>query len=250
MAEGTHLRLYDKLGAHLIAHEGATRHSFRGLGAQCPAGFGGGRLQRLGRPPPCHAPPPRYRGVGNLHSRYRRRAAPTSSRSSAPMDGSAPESRSLCLRRRTAAGDRLAHHRAALPCLGRWGTIAPSGPGSIRGAQPISIYEVHAGSWDRDAQGDFLSWDALADRLIPYVVDMGFTHIEFLPISEHPYDPSWGYQTTGLYAPSVTLRRRRGLCAIRRRRASRRPRRADRLGAGAFSHRSAWPDPLRRHRAL
>ena len=68
---------------------------------------------------------------------------------------------------------------------------------------PISIYEVHAGSWDRDENGWYLSWDALAERLIPYVVEMGFTHIEFLPISEHPYDPSWGYQTTGLYAPSA-----------------------------------------------
>jgi 1,4-alpha-glucan branching enzyme len=69
--------------------------------------------------------------------------------------------------------------------------------------QPISIYEVHAGSWQRDDQGQFLSWDALADQLIPYVVEMGFTHIEFMPISEHPYDPSWGYQTTGLFAPSA-----------------------------------------------
>ncbi len=68
---------------------------------------------------------------------------------------------------------------------------------------PISIYEVHAGSWDRDENGWFLTWDALAERLIPYVVELGFTHIEFLPISEHPYDPSWGYQTTGLYAPSA-----------------------------------------------
>jgi 1,4-alpha-glucan branching enzyme len=69
--------------------------------------------------------------------------------------------------------------------------------------QPISIYEVHAGSWQRDPDGNFLHWDAMADRLIPYVVAMGFTHIEFMPISEHPYDPSWGYQTTGLYAPSA-----------------------------------------------
>ena len=71
------------------------------------------------------------------------------------------------------------------------------------GGTPISIYEVHAGSWQRDDDGRFLTWDELADRLIPYVVDMGFTHIEFMPISEHPYDPSWGYQTTGLYAPSA-----------------------------------------------
>jgi 1,4-alpha-glucan branching enzyme len=69
--------------------------------------------------------------------------------------------------------------------------------------EPISIYEVHAGSWRRDGNGDFLHWDALANQLIPYVVAMGFTHIEFLPISEYPYDPSWGYQTLGLYAPTA-----------------------------------------------
>lgn len=68
---------------------------------------------------------------------------------------------------------------------------------------PVSIYEVHPGSWQRADDGSFLSWDAMADRLIPYCVEMGFTHIEFLPVSEHPYDPSWGYQTTGLYAPSA-----------------------------------------------
>ncbi|MDF1607868.1 1,4-alpha-glucan branching protein GlgB [Hoeflea sp. YIM 152468] len=69
--------------------------------------------------------------------------------------------------------------------------------------QPMSIYEVHPGSWRRTADGSFMSWDQLADELIPYAVEMGFTHIEFLPVSEHPYDPSWGYQTTGLYAPSA-----------------------------------------------
>lgn len=76
-----------------------------------------------------------------------------------------------------------------------WATVDPR-------RVPISIYEVHAGSWDRDDKGWFLTWDALADRLIPYVIDLGFTHIEFLPICEHPYDPSWGYQTIGLFAPS------------------------------------------------
>lgn len=69
--------------------------------------------------------------------------------------------------------------------------------------QPISIYEVHAASWQRRDDGSMLSWDEMAARLIPYCVDMGFTHIEFLPVTEHPYDPSWGYQTTGLYAPSA-----------------------------------------------
>ena len=69
--------------------------------------------------------------------------------------------------------------------------------------EPVSIYEVHAGSWRRDGAGDFLTWDELAEQLIPYVVDMGFTHIELMPVSEHPLDASWGYQTTGLYAPSA-----------------------------------------------
>ena len=69
--------------------------------------------------------------------------------------------------------------------------------------QAISIYEVHAGSWRKRADGGFLSWDELAAELIPYCTDMGFTHIEFLPVTEHPFDPSWGYQTTGLFAPSA-----------------------------------------------
>ncbi|NBC35191.1 1,4-alpha-glucan branching protein GlgB [Novosphingobium sp. FSY-8] len=68
---------------------------------------------------------------------------------------------------------------------------------------PISIYEVHPGSWRQDENGWFYDWDRMAAELIPYAVDMGFTHVEFLPVSEHPYDPSWGYQTTGLFAPSA-----------------------------------------------
>jgi 1,4-alpha-glucan branching enzyme len=67
---------------------------------------------------------------------------------------------------------------------------------------PISIYEVHLGSWRRKNGVDFLSYDELADTLIPYAVDMGFTHLELLPVSEFPFDGSWGYQPIGLYAPT------------------------------------------------
>jgi 1,4-alpha-glucan branching enzyme len=202
ISEGSHLRLFDKLGAHLIHHEGASgfnfavwapnakrvsvvgdfnewdgrRHTMR---HRHDTGIWEVFIPDLG---PGH--PYKYEIVGAHSELLPLKADPYATRSE--------------LRPATAS-------LTAAPLSREWGDDAHRA--FWRDADhrrcPISIYEVHAGSWQRHDDGSFLSWDELADRLIPYAVDCGFTHIEFLPISEHPYDPSWGYQTTGLYAPTA-----------------------------------------------
>ncbi|MBN8492507.1 MAG: 1,4-alpha-glucan branching protein GlgB [Burkholderiales bacterium] len=89
--------------------------------------------------------------------------------------------------------------------------LPPARPASAQRQQanaldaPVSIYEVHLGSWRRQVEdgGRWLHWDELADQLVPYAAWMGFTHLELLPITEHPFDGSWGYQTLGMYAPTA-----------------------------------------------
>ncbi|THF56811.1 1,4-alpha-glucan branching protein GlgB [Ollibium composti] len=202
IAQGSHLRLFDKLGAHLIDHEGAggvhfavwapnakrvsvvgdfndwdgRRHPMRlrrdtGIWEIFIPDIGAGR-------------PYKFEVIGAQGVRLPLKADPFAFQSE--------------LRPATASV-------TAEPSQHQWGDEAHRTfwRGADPRRQPMAIYEVHAGSWQRNEDGTFLTWDELADRLIPYVVDMGFTHIEFLPISEHPYDPSWGYQTTGLYAPSA-----------------------------------------------
>ncbi len=202
IAQGTHFRLFDKMGAHLIDHEGAAgvhfavwapnaqrvslvgdfnhwdarRHLMRkrmdiGVWEIFLPGIGEGAAYK-------------YQITGADGVVLPLKADPFAFASE--------------LRPATAS-------RTALPAKPDWGDDAHRAHWASVDPrrEAISIYEVHPGSWERDAHGWFLTWDALAERLIPYVVDMGFTHIEFMPVSEHPYDPSWGYQTTGLYAPSA-----------------------------------------------
>jgi len=79
--------------------------------------------------------------------------------------------------------------------------------------KPMAVYEMHLGSWMRNTENPlaFLSYSEIAERLVPYIVDSGFTHVEFMPIMEHPYSPSWGYQITGFFAPTSRFGSPQGL---------------------------------------
>jgi len=79
---------------------------------------------------------------------------------------------------------------------------------------PMAVYEVHPGSWRRGENRRWLSYDELADTLVPYVKDMGFTHIELMPVNEHPLDASWGYQPIGLFAPTARFGEPEGLARL------------------------------------
>jgi 1,4-alpha-glucan branching enzyme len=202
IAEGTHFRLFDKLGAHVIAHQGCSGVHFavwapNARSVNLVGDFNGWN-------PAAHMMRRRVDiGVWEIFIPDIGEGAAYKYRITGP-DGTVqplkadPFAFASELRPKTASivaqpgkrdwGDD-AHRK-------HWASVDPR-------REAISIYEVHPGSWQRDDNGWFLTWDEMAARLIPYVTEMGFTHIEFLPVSEHPYDPSWGYQTTGLYAPSA-----------------------------------------------
>ena len=82
---------------------------------------------------------------------------------------------------------------------GQW---LKSARGADMRARPMTIYEAHPGSWALHEDGRMLSWPELADRMIPYLVENAYTHVELLPVTEHPFTGSWGYQPIGLYAPT------------------------------------------------
>ncbi|MFN3627552.1 MAG: GlgB N-terminal domain-containing protein, partial [Parvibaculum sp.] len=202
VAQGTHLRLFDKLGAHPIRHEGAHGVHFAVWAPNAA----------------------RVSVVGDFNNWDGRRHVMRHRRDTGVWEIFVP-----------AVGPGVAYN---FEIQGQGGTLLPlkadpfafasemrpktasrvadpspfiwhdenymrrRGMGDPR-RKAISIYEVHMGSWRRHDDGSFLSYDELADQLVPYVRDMGFTHIELLPITEHPLDASWGYQPTGLYAPTA-----------------------------------------------
>ena len=202
IAEGTHFRLFDKLGAHVVEHQGAHGVHFavwapNARSVNLVGDFNGwnGAAHMMRRRVDIGVWEIFIPDIGVGTAYKYRITGPDGIVQPLKADPFAFASE---LRPKTASivampgkrdwGDEA--HRQ------HWASVDPR-------REAISIYEVHPGSWQRADNGWFLTWDEMAARLIPYVLDMGFTHIEFLPVSEHPYDPSWGYQTTGLYAPSA-----------------------------------------------
>lgn len=200
--EGTHLRLFDKMGAHPLKHEGVQGFHFAVWAPNAQRvsvvgdfnGWDGRRhvmrfradsgIWEIFAPDVPAGVAYKFEIRGHDGVLLPLKADPFARRSELR-----PKTASMTTPELSQVWEDAAHRE-------HWASVDQR-------RQPISIYEVHAGSWQRRDDGSMLSWDELASRLIPYCVDMGFTHIEFLPITEHPYDPSWGYQTTGLYAPTA-----------------------------------------------
>jgi 1,4-alpha-glucan branching enzyme len=201
MGEGNHLRLHDKMGAHPLHHEGADGVHFAVWAPNAErvsviGDFNGwdGRIHVMRKrldtgiweifvPGASEGQAYKYEMLGHGGQRLPLKSDPF---------GFAAEMRPNTASK-IARIDRFA-----------WsdGDYLKARTAKDQRRAPMSVYEVHAGSWRRGDGNRFLTYEELADQLIAYVKDMGFTHIELLPVSEHPFDPSWGYQPTGLFAPT------------------------------------------------
>ena len=198
-AEGSHLRLYEKMGAHVVSHGGVTGVHFAVWAPNADRVSVIGDFNRWdGR---CHPMRKRSSGIWEIF-------LPDVSVGAGYKFELKSGGRLLALKSDPFAfaaelRPNTASKIAAINGF-EWTDSEFLKARASRDPRrtPMSIYEVHAGSWRRKDGNAFLSYRELAQSLIPYVKDMGFTHIEFLPISEHPFDPSWGYQPTGLYAPT------------------------------------------------
>ncbi|MBL8389586.1 MAG: 1,4-alpha-glucan branching protein GlgB [Hydrogenophaga sp.] len=194
LAEGKHLRPWQKLGAHPTTLGGQAGVAFavwapaaRWVGLS--GDFNGWQAQGMRHRPEC--------GVWELFvpgatvgAWYKFQVEGADGRTVMKTDPYARET-------------ELPPGNAARVC-GPLRTPAPPAAPHQRPAAPMAIYEVHAGSWKRPGGWDVMpTWDDLAQHLVPYAAGLGFTHLELLPVSEHPFYASWGYQPTGLYAPTA-----------------------------------------------
>jgi 1,4-alpha-glucan branching enzyme len=204
LVEGTHLRLHERLGAHLVTHEGVAGVRFavwapnaRRVSVVGPFNLWDGRRHPLRKRVdsglweiflPGLGPGERY--MFELLG-----ADGTLGPLKADPYGRAAELRPG--RASVVAGD------APFP----WGDAAWMGRRARfdHRAAPLSIYEVHPSSWRKHWDGRFWDWDELAAALIPHAADLGFTHIQLMPVMEYPLDASWGYQPIGLHAPTARM---------------------------------------------
>ena len=202
LGEGTHRRLWRALGAHVRTHEGAegTHFAVWAPNAQRVSVVGGfnlwdGRRHPMRRrgatgvweifvPGIGEGEPYKYEILGHGGALMPLKADPVG------FGAEHPPATASVVRDITGYGWHDAEWMA-----GRAGRNARTAP--------ISIYEVHLGSWARKAENRRISYTEAAEELVSYVAEMGFTHIELLPISEYPFDGSWGYQPVGLFAPTI-----------------------------------------------
>ncbi len=203
LAEGTHYRSYEKLGAHVVELNGTLGTDFALWAPNADGGLDPRRLQRLecrGQP---DAPPERPRHLGAVHPRCRIRHALQVRDHAAGRRQADREGRPLRLLRRPAPG-----RASRVWDLSRYQWSDREWMAAHRKAQapdaPLSIYEVHLGSWMRvpEEGNRWLTYRELAPKLADYAHEMGFTHVELLPVGEHPFDGSWGYEQVGYYAPT------------------------------------------------
>ncbi|MBX7118386.1 MAG: 1,4-alpha-glucan branching protein GlgB [Gemmatimonadaceae bacterium] len=202
IGEGTHGALYDRLGAHVVTHEGAVGVHFAVWAPNAQRvsvigdfnGWDGRRHPmrlRLGTgvweiflPGLDEGTLYKYELIGRDGTLLPLKADPVGFRAELR-----PDTASIVY-----DTTRFAWNDQA------W--MAARAEGDLR-RRPMSVYEVHLGSWRRGPEGRWLSYDELADQLVPYAKEMGFTHLELMPVGEHPFDGSWGYQPVGLFAPTA-----------------------------------------------
>ncbi len=200
-AQGNHTRLYEKLGAHPLRHQGVEGVGFAvwAPNARCVSVVGDFNQWDGG------SHPMRVRGASGIWELFvpALRAGELYKYEIIGADGCHPVLKAdphgfACeLRPQTASVV------CALPGF-HWGDYEwmAARPERQSPTAPISVYELHPGSWWRAADGSPFSYRELAPKLVQYVLQLGFTHVELLPVTEHPLDGSWGYQTLGYFAPT------------------------------------------------
>jgi len=199
--EGKHFRLYDKLGSHVVEHNGVAGTYFavwapNGQNVSVIGNFNGWNRQAHslnGRPDGSGIWEGFIPGIGHGEVYKYAITAP----SGRQLEKGDPFARRWENPPRTASVVWTLDYKWKDK---KWMAARKKKAGK---PQPYSVYEVHPGSWKKYAIDRSLSYLEMADQLVAYVKEMNYTHVEFMPVMEHPYGPSWGYQLTGYFAPSA-----------------------------------------------